>query len=104
MAARQAAALLLAALLAAAALPARAADANATQLLLSFKATFSNGAALLPSWNTSVNPDACSGWQGVGCDADGATIRQLDLGGAGLRGAIPSSGWPLPATLTHLLL
>ena len=100
--ARQGAALLLAAILAA--LAAHAADANATELLLSFKATFNNGAATLPSWNTSLNPDPCSGWQGVSCDADGVTARRLDLNGTGLRGSIPSTGWPLPSTLTHLVL
>ncbi len=49
--------------------------ANSTDadLLLDFKATFTNGDTLLKSWNGS---DPCSGqWAGVECDGAGNVVK-----------------------------
>ena len=43
-----------------------------TSLLLSFRASFRDGSALLPSWVGS--PCGAEGWAGVSCDASGQVV------------------------------
>lgn len=57
--------------------PARAQGADAAALL-AFRATFTNGEELLPSWGGSQQ-DPCSGWAGVSCTGSGGAARVTSL-------------------------
>ncbi|GAB4816185.1 hypothetical protein N2152v2_003231 [Parachlorella kessleri] len=70
------------------------------ELLLAFKSSFSNGEKVLTSWS-GVEP--CGGqWLGITC-TDGL-VTTIDLSGRTLEGAIPATGWQLPASLEGLNL
>ncbi|WCJ36650.1 disease resistance family protein / LRR family protein [Euphorbia peplus] len=70
------------------------------QALLRFKQELEDPKNKLLSWNTSAESDCCQ-WEGVVCDNITSNVKELNLGGSGLRGNVTASLLDLKH-LTHL--